>query len=122
MSDEHYVICGEAAPRLPNEAAAKAVRLHLYGPKNDHKITLKIKELRQELYKEVPARFRDLLEIAAYVFTADQAIVRGARDCDTFGSHWRRDLRFHVPVRDLEFWRSAEVQDCLAKTLGFVGR
>ena len=73
MSDEQYVICGEAAPRLPGEAAAKAVRLHLYGPENDHKITLKINELRQELYKEVPARFRDLLELAAYVFTADQA-------------------------------------------------
>jgi hypothetical protein len=118
MVDEHYIVCGEAAPQLPSEA--KALHLHLYGPADDDRITLKIHELRQELYKEVPARFRDLLDIAAYVYTADQAIVRGTRDCDTFGSHWRRDLRFHVPVRDLDFWRSAEVQGFLTKTLGFL--
>ena len=118
MSDEHYVICGEAAPQLPSKA--KTLHLHRYGAEDDDKVTLKINELRQELFKEVPARFRDLLDIAAYVYTADQAIVRGARDCDTFGSFWRRDLRFHVPVRDLDFWRSGGVQDCLTKTLGFL--
>lgn len=118
MTDEHYVICGEAAPRVPE--TAKAVRLHLYGADDKGKITLRINELQEELFKEVPARFRDLLEIAAYVYTADQAIVRGARDCDTFGSHWRRDLRFHVPVRDLDFWQAAEVRACLAETLGFL--
>lgn len=118
MSNEHYVICGEAAPQLPG--TAKAVHLHIYGAEDDDKITLKIDELRKELFKDVPAQFRDLLDIAAYVYTADQTIVRGARDCDTFGSHWRRDLRFHVPVRDVDFWRSAEVQDCLTRTLGFL--
>ncbi len=118
MSNEYYIVCGDASPQIPG--TAKAVHLHIYGNEDEHKITLEIDELRKELFKEVPSRFRDLLDIAAYVYTADQAIVRGARDCDTFGSNWRRDLRFHVPVRDLDFWRSDRVHDCLTKTIGFL--
>ncbi len=120
MSNDHYVICGEASPQLSPECEGKSVRFHLYGPEDENKLTLCIDEIRQQMYQNVPARFRDLLDIATYIYAADQALRRGARDVETLGSFWRRNLHFFIPVRDLEFWNTEEVQNCLAETIGFL--
>jgi len=120
MCGERYIICGDATATVPAESRADVLRLHLYGGDDDYKITLQIDDIRRQLYKQVPARFHDLLDIATYVFAADQAIERGARDVETFGSSWRRRLRFVVPVGDVDFWRSDKVRQCLQTTLGFL--
>src|SRR6185437_11513800 len=120
MVAEHYIVCGNATAAVPAEHEADALRLQLYGEENDHKITLEINDIRQQMYKEVPERFRDLLDLATYVFAADQALKRGARDVETFGGAWRRRFRFTVPVSDLDFWCSGEVRQCLRTTLGFL--
>lgn len=120
MQSKRYIVCGDAAPTLPAEHEADALRLHLYGPDDDNKITLQIDDIRTQMYKDVPDRFHDLLDIATYVFSADQAIHRGAKDVDTFGNNWRRHLHFVVPVRDLDFWQSGEVTQRLRGTLGFL--
>jgi len=120
MCGERYIICGDATATVPAESRADVLRLHLYGGDDDYKITLQIDDIRRQLYKQVPARFRDLLDIATYVFAADQAIERGAGDVETFGSSWRRRLRFVVPVGDVDFWRSDKVRQCLQTTLGFL--
>src|SRR5688572_26989685 len=106
MSNDRYVVCGDVEPNLDNECQANTTQLHLYGSDDDNKVTLKIEEFRKQMYKEVPARFRDLLDIATYVYAADQTSRRGAFDVETFGSHWRRDFHFFVPVREVDFWNS----------------
>ncbi|MEW6406628.1 MAG: 7-cyano-7-deazaguanine synthase, partial [Chloroflexota bacterium] len=73
-----------------------------------------------KMSKNVPDAFQDLLEIATYVYSADQAIPRGADDVDSFGDRWRRDLNFIIPVRKPEFWNSPDVQNSLCSTLGFL--
>lgn len=113
MAGERYILCGDSKTVVPAESQADALGLHLYGADDDHKITLQIDDIRTQMYKEVPARFRDLLDIATYVFAADQAIERGAKDVETFGSSWRRHFHFSVPVSDVEFWRSDDVRQCL---------
>lgn len=120
MANERYIICGDAKVPVPIECEAESFRLHLYGAEDEQKITLQIDDIRTQMYKEVPARFHDLLDIATYVFAADQAIKRGAKDVETFGSNWRRRLHFVVPVGDVDFWRSDKVQQCLQTTLGFL--
>jgi hypothetical protein len=120
MASERYIICGDAKATVPAESEADALQLHLYGVEDEHKITLQIDDIRTQMYKEVPARFHDLLDIATYVFAADQAIERGAKDVETFGGNWRRRLHFVVPVGDAEFWRSDKVKQCLQATLGFL--
>ena len=67
MQSEQYIICGDAAANLPTDREAGALRLHLYGADDDHKITLRIDDIRRQIYKEVPARFHDLLDIATIV-------------------------------------------------------
>lgn len=113
MASERYIICGGASATVPANLEQEAIRLHLYGPDDDEKLTLKIEDIREQMYKEVPARFHDLLEIATYVFAADQLVRRGAKDVETFGSNWRRNLHFVVPVSDVSFWRSDKVKQCL---------
>lgn len=120
MASERYIICGDAKATVPAQFEADALQLHLYGAEDEHKITLQIDDIRTQMYKEVPARFHDLLDIATYVFAADQAIERGAKDVETFGGNWRRRLHFVVPVGDADFWRSDKVKQCLQATLGFL--
>lgn len=120
MENSRYIICGEETSHLPAKAGDEALRLHLYGADDDYKITLEIEDIRQQIYKDVPVRLRDLLDIATYVFAADQATVRGANDVETFGSSWRRRFHFVVPVGDLDFWQSDPVKQCLTEMLGFL--
>jgi 7-cyano-7-deazaguanine synthase in queuosine biosynthesis len=120
MNRERQIICGSPTVSSPANDKTDTLRLHLYGADDDHRIRLQIDDIRRQMYKEVPARFRDLLDIATYVFAADQAIRRGEKDAETFGSHWRRRFRFSIPVADLEFWTADIVRNCLQQTLGFL--
>ncbi|MCC9609378.1 7-cyano-7-deazaguanine synthase [Blastopirellula sp. JC732] len=120
MDIDRYIICGDSLPQLSTECESNTTRLHIYGSDDDCKLNLRIDEIQKRLYKEVPARFRDLLDIATYVFAADQTNPRGARDVESFGSFWRRRFHFFISVRDLEFWRSAETQKVLCETLSFL--
>jgi len=99
MANETYIICGDIVAEIPQNGRAKAYRLNLYGRNDDNKVTLQIEDIRRAMYKDVPDRFHDLLDIATYVFTADQAVVRGVKDVETFGSSWHRSLHFTIPVR-----------------------
>jgi 7-cyano-7-deazaguanine synthase in queuosine biosynthesis len=121
MQAKRYVICGNIDVDVPVEYADKTLRYRLTGTDEDpRKVTLQIGDIRRNLYKEIPDRFHDLLEIATYVYCADQEAVRGQRDAETFGSFWRRHFHFVIPVRDIHFWQSADVLGCLKDTLDFL--
>ena len=45
---------------------------------------------------------------------------RGKVDVDNFGNRWRRSLHYHVPVREPDFWKQAEVGRVLRDTLEFL--
>jgi hypothetical protein len=67
-----------------------------------------------------PDEVIDLLELAAYVYTADQAVTRGGTREFDYGSRWRRHFRFEVPVRRPEVWGQREVTAALTETLSFL--
>lgn len=121
MQNKRYIICGKIEFTVPSEYEAESLHYHLIGRDDEYrKVTLKIGDIRQSMYKEIPDRFHDLLEIATYVYCADQEVLRGQRDSETFGSNWRRYFHFVIPVRDLLFWKSVSVSECLKQTLGFL--
>jgi 7-cyano-7-deazaguanine synthase in queuosine biosynthesis len=120
MQDKRYVLCGNVSAQGISEDPARDLRLRLSGRPGHGNITLRIEDVHTKMFRGVPPLFHDLLEIATYVYSADQVIRRGADDVDTFGDGWRRDLHFVVPVRDPDFWSSAQVQDTLCSTLGFL--
>ena len=80
-----------------SENPDRDLRLRLWGKDGPDKITLRIEDIHKKMCKDVPDAFQDLLEIATYVYSADQATRRGADDVDSFGHGWRRDLALHHP-------------------------
>jgi 7-cyano-7-deazaguanine synthase in queuosine biosynthesis len=68
----------------------------------------------------VPAILVDLLEVAAYVYAADSAIGRGGSAQRNLGQDWRRRLRFVIPVRNVDTWKSPTVLEALTETVSFL--
>ncbi|MEI7732742.1 MAG: 7-cyano-7-deazaguanine synthase [Verrucomicrobiota bacterium] len=120
MSTEHTIICGGInATGIPKYGELMPLSLWPGGG-DDDRITLRIEDLHEELCQTVPVQFHDLLEIAAYVYSADHLAKRGGKDVDCFGTHWRRHFHFHIPVRMLDFWRMPAVTGALRELLEFL--
>jgi hypothetical protein len=120
MAKRHLVLCGGV--RLPTVTAewkaAPALRLAL--GRGRHDVHLRLDHLSERLAVGLPEVAIDLLELAAYVYAADQAITRGGRTEIEYGERWRRHFRFEVPVRRPDIWRNATVQDALLESLSFL--
>lgn len=67
----------------------------------------------------LPDRILDLLELAAYVFSADRLQLRGHKD-DLEYQSWPRSLHFVVRVRDFDFWSRPTVRTKLIEALRFM--
>lgn len=121
MQRKRYIICGNIDCDVPPEYRDTVLCYHTTGEDgHPRKVKLKIGEIRRSLFKEIPERFHDLLEIATYVYCADQELIRGQKNAETFGSYWRRHFHFVIPVRDTAFWQSPEIINHLEQTLGFL--
>ena len=114
---EHVILCGGAKPP-PRVNRDKVLDLRLGS--GDDQIRLKIADLTTRLVADLPPALIDLVEIASYVYCADQAFTRGGNGVLNFGAAWRRHLSFHIPVREPSLWSSPEVLAALRNTLGFL--
>lgn len=117
MSDERVVLCGGLTADGGGSKKG-AVPLHLWGKHAN--VTLKISDISKAMAANIPPVLVDLLEIATYVYCADQATTRGAGNAKNYGAKWRRRFQFHIPVREPDLWSSAPVVTALRDTLGFL--
>ena len=84
-------------------------------------VNIRMEDLAKVFQKQVSPRMKDLLEIAAYIYTADCATKRNGKWEDEDATEpWPRDLHFIIPVRDLAFWQGKAVVDLLVKTVAFL--
>jgi 7-cyano-7-deazaguanine synthase in queuosine biosynthesis len=67
----------------------------------------------------LPQKNIDLLEIAAYVFSADRAVRRGERD-SVDNESWSRSFHFCIPVRDIDFWNDSQIKSVMSSALEFM--
>lgn len=95
-----------------------AIVLDVHGDAKN--VNLRVDYITRGMLGNVPDLLADLLEIAAYVFCADQRASRGSDKLKDYGNHWRRDLHFSIPVRCPDVWSDAQVQKELCDTLGFL--
>ncbi|MBE3100120.1 MAG: 7-cyano-7-deazaguanine synthase [Planctomycetes bacterium] len=114
MPNERAILCG-SAPASGNGQAAKSLQLRL-----DDEVHLTSDDLSRPVSANIPTTFADLIEIATYVYVADQAVTRGGDGVENVGADWRRRLLFTIPVRNLKFWRRADVMTALVETLSFL--
>jgi hypothetical protein len=88
------------------------------GPERN--VELRLRDIRKRMLTDVPDLVTDLLELAAYIYSADWATTRGGEASRGMGADWRRSFRFVIPVRKPELWSSPPVLDALSETLGFL--
>lgn len=120
METKTAFYCGGLSPG-PLPEGWKTQTLNLWPKAGRRNVRLEVTQLYDKFWKNVPARYEDLLEIAAYVFSGDQAIERvGKNDVDSMGARWRRQFHYHIPVREPEFWQLPDVKLTLRQTLEFL--
>jgi len=117
VSNERVILCGGLSAS-GNARGKDTVPLSLWG--KDSNITLKVGDISQKMVANIAPALIDLLEIAAYVYCADQATTRGGGSSREYGAKWRRQFQFHVPVREPDVWTSKPVRTALCDTLGFL--
>ena len=120
MVTERVVLCGGVKAAEAPKPGVGTLALDLWGRNGKANVTLEIENIHAPLGINIPPAFHDLVEIATYVYAADQATGRGVKDVDTFGAKWRRAFEFHVPVRVPELWNGVEIKRVLCATLGFL--
>lgn len=117
MSNDRVILCGGLA--APASACSKAaLALDLQQP--DGNVTLKLLDISGRMTANMDPVLVDLLEVATYVYCADQAATRGGPTSQDFGAAWRRRFEFHIPVRQPDLWSSKPVRTALCETLGFL--
>lgn len=121
MIEPRLFICSGAQMDAshPLRSGRRAIELDSIGP--DANVNLQLDNVAKVLLQHLRPRLVDLLEIAAYVFTADCSTQRdGAWTDDHATEPWGRDFQFVLPVRDLDFWDSADVKQALKEMLHFL--
>ena len=111
---ERLVLCGGAK----RSGGDSTLRLALSGRAQN--ITLKLEDISKKMVRNVPGLLVDLIEIATYVYCADQAISRGGPAQVGMGADWRRSFRFVIPVRNPDHWNRRNVLESLCSTLSFL--
>jgi len=111
---ERLVVCGNAK----RTGGRSTLRLALSG--RSQNITLKLEDISKKLVQNIPGLLSDLIEIATYVFCADQATSRGGEVQRGMGADWRRDFRFVIPIRNPGHWNRRNVLEALCSTLSFL--
>lgn len=115
MNEPRLVLCGGASAGKKS-SDARPLLLNLQGAAPN--VSLKITDISKAIAQNIPNVLLDLLEVAVYVYSADQAIGRGGIT-DT-GRRWRRDFQFHIPVREPDLWSYPEVSGTLVDVLSFL--
>jgi 7-cyano-7-deazaguanine synthase in queuosine biosynthesis len=116
---ERLVVCGGL--QIPRNARTNTLSLNVNAPAGSpSKVNLHLGDLSGPLADNIPDVLTDMLEIAAYVYCADQFTSRGSELMTDMGADWRRKFRFKIPVRCPDVWTRNDVREALVETLGFL--
>ena len=116
---ERLVLCGGLTTSRADRS--RVIELDTQAKKGaPAKVNLQIWDISSRMVQDVPDVLTDLLEIASYVYCADQFTKRGTDLMRNMGADWRRSFTFRIPVRRPDLWTSAPVLEALTDTLGFL--
>ncbi|WP_337875288.1 7-cyano-7-deazaguanine synthase [Elioraea sp.] len=113
---ERLVVCGG----LPAAATGKEDVLELDATASEgaaSRVNLKLGDLSVRMVEDLPHVLTDLIEVAAYVYCADQFTRRGGETMSDMGRDWFRRFRFRIPVRRIDLWQRADIRETLIETL-----
>ncbi len=115
---KHFVLCGGTSGQ--QMFGFKTHRLQLGRDTNNEQIRLDIRAISERMVQDIPAIMRDLLEIATYVYVADQVVCRGGEKEFEYAEKWHRVFVLKIPVREYDIWSHEEIREHLEETLHFL--
>ena len=83
-------------------------------------VYLKAWNVSERLAQNLSAVSLDLLEIAAYIYSADQSVSRGGSTFPKDGRNWYRQFELSIPVRHPKIWNREQVSEKLTELLSFM--
>jgi len=114
----HLIFCGGTSGQ--QILGFKTHRLQLGRNTENEQIRLDIRAISEKMVEDVPGIMRDLLEVAAYVYVADQVVCRGGEKEFEYAEKWHRVFILKIPVREYDTWSHADVRAQLEETLHFL--
>ena len=72
-------------------------------------------DIRRQLFEVELDLLTDLVEIATYVFAADNLVSRGGDAFKNMGRAWRRSYRLVIAVRQPGFWSEPQLLHALCE-------
>ena len=118
MSNDRIILCGSVTDDSLPFKDPKLLRLRRWG--SHQNVFLTIEDVSKAMVKDVPSLLLDLMDIAVYVYCADQVTTRGGDGVREFGDNWRRRFFFRIAVRNPDIWKSSPILDPLISTLSFL--
>lgn len=115
---KHLILCGETPGQ--EMAGFDTHRLQLGKETDGGQVRLDIRAISEKMVQDIPPIMHDLLDIAAYVYVADQVVCRGGEREFEYAEKWHRVFILKIPVREYETWSHEEVREHLEQTLAFV--
>lgn len=117
---EHLILCGSSDLTSREKVWRKVDPIRLSTSGTDANVNLRIADITDKMTAGLPDVAADLVELATYVYCADQATRRGGDTEFEYGHKWRRNFRFEIPVRRPDVWTDAKVKEPLTRTLSFL--
>ncbi len=112
------VRCDHAVPPLRSrDSQANVLEINQYAP--NWNLRLGIANVSHKLLADLNTLARDLLDIAAFVYYADQSVARGTEK-DVFNEDWARHFNFVIPVRNQQVWQRKAVVSNLIELLTYL--
>lgn len=120
MLANHLILCGKSRRSARKGVTRDATPLQLHIGDGASDVHVHVHDITVPMVSDLPPVAADLLDLAAYVYCADQATRRGGTSAFDYGAQWRRRFHFDVAVRCPDQWNRPEVLDALTTTLGFL--
>lgn len=98
---------------------ARFISLNTFG-KNQN-VNVRLEDVARAFAQQVSPRLLDLLEVASLIYAADTSTTRGAGWIEEGAvESWSRKFYFVIAVRDLDFWKKADITQTLADLIQFL--
>ncbi len=121
MSTPRLFLCSGATlpPDDPRQSVRKVIPLDSLG--DDANVNLNLDDVAKVFGEHLTPRLTDLLELAAYVFSADSSTSRGTTWSNEGAvENYDRDFHLVLPMRDVAFWQQVSVREQLRSILSFL--
>jgi 7-cyano-7-deazaguanine synthase in queuosine biosynthesis len=119
MSRPILIWCGpDACPESKAKGFDWARQLSCSGKRQN--VRIRLENIERKLVSNLDSLLVDLLEVASYVYSADQAVPRGGRTAGTNGELWNRRFRFEIAVRNPDVWNRPDVKQALVQCLSWL--